>query len=450
MEPLSSVSGIASGVNFRDLVDAIIAAQRQPIDRARQAISEASARRTALENYRSLLVELRDAAAKLASDAAFDARSVTITGSASGGRPVLRASAAATAVPGRYSVEVRSLAAAEKRASTGQLSATDPLGLSGEFSVNGRIVTIDASDSLADIRDAINAANTGSTPSGVTATILSVAPNEHRLILSADATGSTGMSLADTSGSVLSDLGLLAPSAVITAGSDAVVVVDGITITRSSNKISDAIEGVTLQLETAEPGTVVTLAVDRYTQETVGAAKAFVDAYNAVLEFVRKQAQGELRNDPTLRTNRSQFAQSVLSFLVSGAGGDLTGSAIGFSLTRDGQLKLDETRFQSVLESSFEDTRTTIANASGLNSLREALDDLLTPGSGILDARKVRLDEQVQTLESRIARMEDRLESKRAALLKQYIEMERLIGTLQSQGNYLSSQLAALQPRSSK
>lgn len=450
MEPLSSVSGIASGVNFRDLVDAIIAAQRQPIDRARQAISEASARRTALENYRSLLVELRDAAAKLASDAAFDARSVTITGSASGGRPVLRASAAATAVPGRYSVEVRSLAAAEKRASTGQLSATDPLGLSGEFSVNGRTVTIDASDSLADIRDAINAANTGSTPSGVTATILSVAPNEHRLILSADATGSTGMSLADTSGSVLSDLGLLAPSAVITAGSDAVVVVDGITITRSSNKISDAIEGVTLQLETAEPGTVVTLAVDRYTQEAVGAAKAFVDAYNAVLEFVRKQAQGELRNDPTLRTNRSQFAQSVLSFLVSGAGGDLTGSAIGFSLTRDGQLKLDETRFQSVLESSFEDTRTTIANASGLNSLREALDDLLTPGSGILDARKVRLDEQVQTLESRIARMEDRLESKRAALLKQYIEMERLIGTLQSQGNYLSSQLAALQPRSSK
>ncbi|HWP03285.1 MAG TPA: flagellar filament capping protein FliD [Gemmatimonadaceae bacterium] len=450
MEPLSSVSGIASGVNFRDLVDAIVAAQRQPIERARQAISEASARRTALENYRSLLVKLRDAAAKLASDAAFDARTVTITGTASGGRPVLRASAAATAVPGRYSVEVQSLARAEKRASTGQLSATDPLNLSGEFSVNGRTITIDASDSLADIRDAINAANTGSTPSGVTATILSVAPNEHRLVLSADATGSAGMSLADTNGSVLSDLGLLAPSAVISAGSDAVVVVDGITITRSSNKISDAIEGVTLQLETAELGTVVTLTVDRYTQEAVGAAKAFVDAYNAVVEFVRKQAQGELRNDPTLRTNRSQFAQSVLSFLVSGAGGDLTGSALGFSLTRDGRLNVDEARFQSALESSFEDARSTVANASGLNVLREALDDLLAPGSGILDARKVRLDEQVQTLESRIARMEDRLESKRAALLKQYIEMERLIGTLQSQGNYLSSQLAALQPRSSK
>jgi flagellar hook-associated protein 2 len=450
MEPLSSVSGIASGVNFRDLVDAIIATQRQPIDRARQAISEASARRTALENYRSLLVKLRDAAAKLASDAAFDARSVTIIGTASGGRPVLRASAAATAVPGRYSVEVRSLARAEKRASTGQLSATDPLGLSGEFSVNGRTIAIDASDSLADIRDAINAANTGSTPSGVTATILSVAPNEHRLVLSADATGSAGMSLADTSGSVLGDLGLLAPSAVISAGSDAVVVVDGITITRSSNKISDAIEGVTLQLETAELGTVVTLTIDRYTQEAVGAAKAFVDAYNAVVDFVLKQAQGELRNDPTLRTNRSQFAQSVLSFLVSGAGGDLTGSALGFSLSRDGRLNLDETRFQSALESSFEDTRSTVADASGLNALREALDDLLAPGSGILDARKVRLDEQVQTLESRIARMEDRLESKRAALLKQYIEMERLIGTLQSQGNYLSSQLAALQPRSSK
>jgi flagellar hook-associated protein 2 len=450
MEPLSSVSGIASGVNFRDLVDAIIAAQRQPIDRARQAISEANARRAALDSYRTSLAKLRDAAQKLASDGAFDARSVIVSGTASGGRPVLRASAAASAVPGRYSVEVRTLAAAEKRASVGQGSASEPLGLSGEFTVNGRSIAVDPSYSLSDIRDAINAANAGSNPSGVTATILSVAPNDHRLILSADNTGSNGMALADTNGSVLGDLGLLGPGSLLTAGSDAVVVVDGITITRSSNRISDAIEGVTLQLETAEVGTVVTLAVERYIQEAVSAARAFTEAYNALVNFARQQAQGDLRNDPTLRSGRSQFAGAVLSFLVSGAGGQLSGSAAGFSLTRDGLLQLDEQRFQSVLESSFDSVRAMMSGAPGLIQLRSVLDDLLQPGSGVLDARKVRIDEQVQNLESRIARMEDRLEYKKAALLKQYIEMERLIGTLQSQGSYLGSQLAALQPKTNK
>src|SRR5690606_14913510 len=77
--------------------------------------------------------------------------------------------------------------------------------------VNGRAVDVAADDSLNAIRDKINAVNSGSNASGVTATILTTGPGAHRLILTADQTGSRGIELVDSAsgGGVLRDLGIL-------------------------------------------------------------------------------------------------------------------------------------------------------------------------------------------------------------------------------------------------
>jgi len=91
------------------------------------------------------------------------------------------------------------LARSQKLSSTGFSNYDQQLGLDGEFVINGRAVIVEAGDTLRNIRDRINNLNTGTHPIGVTATILTVGSNNHRLILTSDATGRAGIDLRDAS-----------------------------------------------------------------------------------------------------------------------------------------------------------------------------------------------------------------------------------------------------------
>ena len=126
MDPVSSFSGLASGFNFRDLVDAIIDVESRPVVRAQSSRSAAESRKSAIESYRGLLSTLRTAFTKLRNGDAFDALSSTVTGEAPGGRPILRATPGTSGVPGSFQVEVLSLAAAEKLGSLAQSDASAP------------------------------------------------------------------------------------------------------------------------------------------------------------------------------------------------------------------------------------------------------------------------------------------------------------------------------------
>lgn len=445
MDPISSFSGLASGFNFRDLVDAIIQVESRPVVRAREAISAADARASALQTYRGLLVTLRDALTALRDGSAFDALSTTVSGEASGGRPILRGSASATASPGTFQVEVTTLAAAEKRGSLAQADSTTALGLAGDFTVNGQALTVTTDDSLAAIRDRINGLNTGETPTGVTASILTVGPGDERLILTSTTPGAAGIALADTTGTVLDTLGLLDPASVLTAGSDAQFSIDGVSMTRTSNTVTDAIEGLTLTLEAAEPGTVATVTVSRFTGEATAAASTFVEAYNAVVDFqAQQQASGSLRTDATLRANRSEFSRHLLGVLT-GAGGLTAGATdFGFSLTRSGTLEVDAATLEGALQSGFSDVKTLFADSTAAADFETTLDNLLRSGTGTLDVKTSALGGLRTTQEARVERLQFRLDRREESLLRQFSRMESAISRLQSQGTFLQAQLPSL------
>ena len=101
------------------------------------------------------------------------------------------ATTSVAANPGTYQVEVRALAKQEKLRSDVVASSSTALGYSGTISVNGTDVAAVAGDTLASLRDKINAANSGTTPTGVTASIVDVSETEHYLMLTADATGAS-------------------------------------------------------------------------------------------------------------------------------------------------------------------------------------------------------------------------------------------------------------------
>lgn len=222
--PIGSFQGLASGIKWRDLVDQIIEVETA---RALTPVSSAlGAENRRIEGWDAItasLTKARDALASLKDGTAFRTKSGTVNATPTG-RAVATLGSIATATPGRYSVEVENLARAEKLTGVGVADATVALGVTGRFAINGRSVTIEATDSLTRVRDKINAVNTGAAPSRVAAT-LSSANGATRLVLSAESTGARGVELADdrsgTAGtSTLEALGFIDSSRALNTGSD--------------------------------------------------------------------------------------------------------------------------------------------------------------------------------------------------------------------------------------
>lgn len=441
----SNVTGLVSGIDYRALVDAIIASEHRPADTAQAQMDLATQRKTAVSSYRDLVTTLRDTMDKLRDGSGLNALTTNIVGTGVGGRPLLAATASTLAQKGSYQVEVVSLARAQKLAGSGVADATVALNLTGDFTLNGITVSVVATDTLNDVRDKINASNTGLTPSKVSASILTVGPGDSRLVLTSDTAGAAGITHADTSGSVLAGLGLTGGSEVLVTGADAHVRIDGIDIIRATNDITDAIPGVTVSLQAEEPGTTVNLVVDRDATAALDAAKAFVDAYNATVKFLKTQqtagaATPPLYGDSTLRTSRSAFSRGIVGLIVGDTGVATTGNTAGFSIDKTGVLTLDEKKFQAAFAGDQQSLESLFADGTGSTALDTTLEGLLETNTGTLDTKSLGLDNQVFRLQNRIDQIEARLEQRRAALLSRFAQMEATIGALQTQSSFLASQ----------
>ena len=149
---------------------------------------------------------------------------------------------------GSYDIQILQLAKTHKIAGSTQSSKSDDLGLSGVVSlgvVDGDAVEVTITDtmSLADIADAINAE---SDDTGVQATVLQVSSSSYRLVLTSVDTGETIAASAVSGDDVLNSLGLTdsdgAFADVLQEAQDAILTLDGIEVTRSSNDIDDLLD----------------------------------------------------------------------------------------------------------------------------------------------------------------------------------------------------------------
>ncbi|MFQ5773248.1 MAG: flagellar filament capping protein FliD [Kiloniellaceae bacterium] len=216
-------SGLSSGIDFNKVTDDIIAAKRIPIDSIEAQITENTDKITALEDLRGLLTALRDSLDDLRGKVSvgnagniFAAKQVFASTSRTDGlvpsaaANLLGASATNAAANDSHTIEVLRVAAAHKVASTTFTSKTTALALSGNFEVTGSkasaTIAVTATDTLQDIRDRINNANTGTTATGMTASIVQAATSQFILVLTSDDTGQS-MRITDT-GTVLSGLGI--------------------------------------------------------------------------------------------------------------------------------------------------------------------------------------------------------------------------------------------------
>lgn len=398
-----SFSGLGSGIDVQAAVDGIIAAKRIPIDSIEQRISDNDARIAILDDIESLTRNLLDAANGLRGNVSFDgagdifeAKSTFASSSRddtqtpSNAAEILGVSVTNRAQATRHTIEVVQIASAHKIASDPVAGAsTDPLSLQGTFEINGTEITLETDDTLLDLRDRINAANTGDGATGVTASLVSISETEQILTLTADETGADQeITLTDSGGlgaplddQILQSLGIFDGTGGIKnelQGADnAQIRVDGLdaiggvdVIERPSNSIDDVFAGVTLSLFKAEAGTTITLDVEPDLNQVKSSVVDLVDAYNELRTYINTQAQSEFENEDGEITAGLLAGTSVLSEIrskLSGAVGSavqgddpvLNGLAdIGITIQGQGQvgnpllantLSIDESKLDEAL-----------------------------------------------------------------------------------------------------
>jgi len=307
-DPIGSFSGVSSGIQWRDMVDQMMQIEIQRrFTPVQNQVDAAEKRRDAWNSFSGLLSKFSASARALQDGSAFGALTTSI-GNGPAGTPLFNATTSAAATPGTYQVKVVDLARAEKLASGAFETTSEPLGVTGEFFVNGKRISIAATDTLASVRNAINAANTGGTPSGVSATILSTGPSEHRLILTADATGARGIELTDGGGGVLQALG-------ITTGALAQNVKPGAAGSTQTQRFSSDSTPLAAMLGVTSPPATTTIEID--------GKKVTVDLQNdTLLSLMNKvAAQGGTASVETERVgSKEMYRLTVSGSVVADAG----------------------------------------------------------------------------------------------------------------------------------
>jgi flagellar hook-associated protein 2 len=204
------ISGLSSGFDWRSMIDQLMDIEHKKVDLVEDQKTEYEDKLSAWQSFNTQLLSLKTAAGDLKDPDDFYVYTANMTSDSStvDASDILSVSTSSLASKGSYTVKVSSLATAQKLSSRSFSSSTDALGASyaGDILINGVSVSINATDSLANVRDKFNNANAGTTATGVSASIVGYGANDYRLMLTSDDTGEDGIGLQNASASDLVEL----------------------------------------------------------------------------------------------------------------------------------------------------------------------------------------------------------------------------------------------------
>jgi len=233
----------------------------------------------------------------------------------------------------------------------------------------------------------------------------------------------------------------------VQAADDAIFKVDGAyTVTRGSNTITDAIQGVTLELlEVSEADKPARLNVAQDTGAVSSAVEGFVDAYNTLQDTMAKLGENELSGDTTMRMLENRV-RSILNAPPSGLSGAYSSlSEIGVTFQKDGSLLLNEGTLNAAIKGDVDAVSDLFANDDQGYAFRlDALMGDLLAADGLLDAREDGINARIDNAQGTIDNMAIRLESAEARLRVQFGALDGLVAGLNTTGNFLTQQFDML------
>jgi flagellar hook-associated protein 2 len=344
-------------------------------------------------------------------------------------------SANATASAGSHTIVVNSLAQTSSEASSAIADPNDTL--SGSLTIQGQTFNVDNADNdttLASLASAINSAGIG-----VKANVIT------------DSTGSRLSLVSGTSGvagqlSVTGSLSGASAGAISFSssqvGKDATLTVDGVSITTSSNTVSNAIPGVTFQLLGSSPGTQIQVEITNNNTDIGTAMSNFVSAYNTVINDINGQEKNDssgkaepLFGSPTLALIQSQISGALFTGAASGAIKNIT--QLGIGLNNDGTLTLNADTLNSALNSNFSDVTGFLQNSGSFGqTLASSLNNLGTQApNGAVFLAQQQNSAQEKALTTSISNEDTLLAAQKTQLTNELNMANQILQSIPSQLN---------------
>ncbi|KXS52655.1 MAG: Uncharacterized protein AWU57_2959 [Marinobacter sp. T13-3] len=464
MASISSL-GAGSGIFSNDLVNQLVEAERAPTEtRLNRREAETQSKISAFGKIRSALEAL-----KTPMEALSDPDSMRSFTSSSSNEGVVGVTVdSSTANRGNYSVNVQNLAKAQSLASTEQADRDSTAMGSGTLTINvgGNTtdITIDSSNNtLQGVADAINDSN-----AGVSAGIVDTGSG-YRLVMSSDESGTANeisVTVADDDGNNTDTGGLsrfvfdgtTSNMEQTVAAEDAVLEINGITVTRSSNTIENVVDGVTFNVSSTGTSTV---KVSQDPDAVAGKVQDFVDKFNALQDQIKKVAGynsvseegGVLSGDSTVRGLQNELRQQLTKIPTGLESSPIRMLAdVGIKTNPNtGKLEFDQSIFKEKLQENPEAMTTLFADTAqseGIATQMVASTERFLGSDGLLSNRTSGLNETLQDIQEQRDDLADRIASYEERLISQFTAADRLISQIQSSGNYVQQQLASMAPSS--
>jgi flagellar hook-associated protein 2 len=423
-----------------------MAIERQPLLRMDQKEAKVQAEISGYGSLKGVLATLQNAMEKLG-----DSETYQATKANSSNAEVLTVSSTTDATASSYSITVNRLAQAHKLGSTEFASSSTFGGTSGDeltLTVGSNNFTLDLSTAmtLSEIQAAINVE---SNATGISAGLITGDGGNQTLVLTSGNTGYEDRIQLSFNGSIdsssfgFSMLNRDVDNQLLVSENDldASLTVDGVSVTRGSNNISDAVEGLTFELRSQGQANV---SIGQDISIAQQAVDAFINAYNKVKDQLSSLATSGV-NGSVLRGIESQL-RGVLNSGLSGLGEYAYISELGVTTNADtGKLQLDSEKLMTALEQNtdsvigfFSDENTGFATKLG-----NLLNGFLQSG-GTLDSILGSANSRVDSIERSREVMERRLESVEQRYLKQFGALDTLMASMTTTSDYLSSQLDML------
>lgn len=340
----------------------------------------------------------------------------------------------------------------------------EKLGLSGTLSfadADGKEVKVNVTEkqSLKDIVSAVNQ-QSKTAESGLKATII-----DNRIVVTDEQMGNRTIT---ASGNLADQFGL-SDAKNLTVGQSAKLTVNGISIERNTNNVTDAVEGLTIKLNKATTDETAKINVADDIDKTTKVLQEFVDQYNSVMTYI-----GETLDvgDPTAENNKTGALvgdsavvrlQTQLRSLMgssSSKGSDVKSlKNIGIEIDRYGKASLDTSKLKkamakdpSAVQKFFyqketvtaEDGTTTEKETGILSGLSTFVNEYINSTTGIIATKSSSIDQSIKDLDKQIEQFNERLEVKRQRYITQFTALDTAMMQAESQMQYLSSQIGSV------
>ena len=425
----TSTSRTSSSLDVAGIVSGLMEAENVPVTKLDAKISISAVKITALGQIKSQLSALKSSLIDLQTPANFSKQAAKFSNTSVG-----TAEFTATATAASYQMEVTSLA---------QPTIWNVSGFS-------------TSENALAWYNAAGQSNLRTNVTGADATVFQSASGSFVLSLKSKTLGSNfsfNLSADDIAA------GITKPETAYQTAANAVFKLNGVQFTRSSNTVSDALTGVTLNLaNTTTAGSPITLTV---TNEVVSARPkldALVKAYNDLYTLYKSQTassidsatRGVLNSDFGVSSMMRQLTSGLMLPTTDSTGVALTGqtdlSAMGLKLLDNGTLAVDDTLLAAA--SSTLQTRLAagirIGYSSTLSSdLSNQIGNMILSGGVIQD----RITSETSTrsdLAKRKTTLQEKLVSVQARYTAQYASLDALLFKLQGTSDSLKSALDGL------